>query len=287
MTKVTITSDLHIDFWVKIGSPEYKQEKLMHELFDKLMPDESSDILIIAGDIGHYNQQNQLMYKVLRKYFKEIYWTYGNHDLYLVSKSMLKEFGDSRNRLTDMINLSHEIDGVRYLDGDVVTTHGINIGGVATWYDNTYANEKWNMDDTAIEALWYTGMNDSRNIFFDGTDCIDYLELAREANAKCEHVTYCDLVFSHIAPTYSNLLSKYNEPFSTFYHFDGREYLDTMLEGSKWIYGHTHDKYDYVESGVNLIANPLGYPPPGYFQLNPDISSHKFVTIDVGIGDDK
>lgn len=278
--KVTVTSDLHVDFWVKANSPEYKQERLMHDLIGKLLPDDPSDIILIAGDIGHYNYQNALFLKILTEYFSEVYWTYGNHDLYLTSSKMLKEYGNSTNRLIEMIQLSNDIDNVKYLDGECVETHGIKIGGVATWYDNTYAKNVWDMDDDTIFRHWYTGMNDSRYIIIDGKE-LDYVDYAKIANAKVNNVLDCDLIFSHIAPDYSNLLDKYKEPFSTFYQFDGSEYLSKLNDDATWLFGHTHDKYDYYKDNVRLIANPLGYPPPGYFTLGLDISEHKFQTIEI------
>jgi len=283
MTAITITSDLHIDFWVKSTNSEEKQKKMMRTLFDKLMPDDASDILIIAGDIGHYNMQNKYMFEVLRESFAEVYWTYGNHDLYLVSNSLSKKYGhDSFARLDEMVALSDAIDGVHFLDGDSVETRGIKIGGVACWYDRTYAQREWNMSDAEIDHSWLMGMTDSQLIKSNG-NTIDYADYAERVNQKVESLVDCDVIFSHIAPDYSNLLDEYKEPFTTFYHFDGTKYLDRMKQDSMWIFGHTHSRYFYqYDNKVTMIASPLGYTPPGYDSTHTDVSSRQFLTMDVG-----
>jgi len=100
--KIAITSDLHLDFWIEPKGTVLKQEKKMHSLIKKLMPVEEADAIIIAGDIGHYNNQNELFFRILTKFFKNVFWVFGNHDLYMVSKSNTKAFNDnSFNRLND------------------------------------------------------------------------------------------------------------------------------------------------------------------------------------------
>ncbi len=71
----------------------------------------------------------------------------------------------------------------------------------------------------------------------------------------------CDLIFSHVAPDWSNLKSHYVEdPTSSFFHFDGREIVKNC-GGKTWVFGHTHETYDYfTESGCHMLCNPLGYP---------------------------
>jgi hypothetical protein len=33
------------------------------------------------------------------------------------------------------------------------------------------------------------------------------------------------------------------------------------FEGVKlWVHGHVHDEWDYVEAGIRVVCNPLGYP---------------------------
>lgn len=69
--KVDVTSDLHVDFWIDVKKPATKQKKLITEWIAKLLPETPSDVIVIAGDIGHYNWQNKILFDVLRKTYKK------------------------------------------------------------------------------------------------------------------------------------------------------------------------------------------------------------------------
>ena len=68
--KVDILSDLHLDFYFK---QHFTTQNDIVSLFELILTDnntrEVGDILIIAGDIGHYNEQNIKVLKVLKKEF--------------------------------------------------------------------------------------------------------------------------------------------------------------------------------------------------------------------------
>ena len=51
---------------------------------------------------------------------------------------------------------------------------------------------------------------------------------------------------------------KYQNPSSTFFCFDGEEYLKNG-NMKYWIFGHNHDVIEYKEHNVACICNPLGY----------------------------
>ena len=87
---VDILSDLHIDFYL---SPIVKivKEDILKSIFDPIFlsngKKEASDVLVIAGDIGHCNFQNIQMLKIFKKlYYKYIVCVLGNHDYYLLDK---------------------------------------------------------------------------------------------------------------------------------------------------------------------------------------------------------
>ena len=90
MNKIDITSDLHLDFWIDPQNSQKKQEKMMRRLISCLLPDEPSNVLVIAGDTGHYNWQNVMFIKLLKETYNHICIVFGNHDLYLVSDKMKK-----------------------------------------------------------------------------------------------------------------------------------------------------------------------------------------------------
>ena len=72
--KVDILSDLHLDFYFK---PHLTTSENIISLFGDIFTDNSTrkmgDVLIIAGDIGHYNEQNIEVLKIFQeKFYKHI-----------------------------------------------------------------------------------------------------------------------------------------------------------------------------------------------------------------------
>lgn len=267
MNKIDITSDLHIDFWINSKHPVKKQEKIMRTLLSFMLPEEPSDTLIIAGDTGHYNWQNELFIKILKETYKNICIVFGNHDLYMVSAKVKKAFdGNSLKRLADFIERLDKIDGVHYLEGNMVDIDGITIGGHGMWYDAGYAIDQWGYTENRVRQLWLKYMNDANLIRVPNEDgVLDYLDFITESK-KGKETLYdifdkCQVIVTHINPDWSNLPYYYREPGSTFYHFDGRDILRRGGEGKTWVFGHTHDSIlDMHEDGCVLVTSPLGYP---------------------------
>lgn len=287
--KFDVTSDLHMDFWVDHRNPEPKQVRLMTQLFEgSLLPQTPSSTLVIAGDVGHYNHQNSILFSVLRKYYQHVIWVAGNHDLYMVSQNIGKKFEfDSFNRLNDMVRLSDMIDGVNYLNGNTIEIDGIVFGGSSGWYDGAYAYNVWGYNTEATIQLWSKYMTDfklirtknefSKNIYHE-FDFLKYSDYQKELLKQIAPA--CDIMISHIAPDWTHIKSKYNTPGSTFYAFDGREILASMKEKSAWVFGHTHEKHFYNSPyGPTMICNPLGYPSEdGMMSIG--LERHKFLTVD-------
>lgn len=282
MPKFDVLSDIHIDMWIRVQNPDYAQEKKMRFLLSKILPENPSEVLLIPGDLGHYNWQTIMFLKLLRETYKTIIWTHGNHDLYMVSKSVADAYNqDSFLRLKEMINLASEVDGVHYLDGNIVTVDGVNVGGCSMWYDSTYASEVHYLSEIRINDLWKSTMNDARLIYVNTpSGRLNWKAYCKEQYAKLEAIhTQCDVIISHVCPTWSNLLPKWHEEGSTFYHFDGRPLLKN-LAGKTWVYGHTHDPYDFIhKDGCHMICNALGYPETPYWETQ--LFPQKITTIEV------
>lgn len=285
--KVDITSDLHIDFWVDPVhmKNQSKHRELISVLVSNLLPEEPSDTLIIAGDIGHYNNQNVILFEVLKETYKDIIWVHGNHDLYMVSNNIEKKYNyDSFMRLDEMVKLSSEIEGVHYLNGDTIQLGGYIIGGCGAWYDNGYGSSEWGMSDTDFIKRWREYLNDSNliNVPFTRTGEIHSLEYAEKMKAAIDSIVdVCDLMVTHVAPDWTHVPPHYQQPETTFYCFDGREFLKRMKPDAKWVFGHTHERHFFSHpSGPYMICNPLGYPM-GQDIRSPSLERCKFATVDM------
>lgn len=280
--RVDYLSDIHINNWVSIYLPEYAQRKGIRELIVKILPSSPSEILVIAGDLGHENDQTKILLEILREFYKIVLWNEGNHDLYLFTETKEKYGFNSFNRLKEMVELSNQIENVFYLSG-TKEIDGKVFGGFPTWYDMSYGVEVCFRSPIYIKNLWKL-MPCARLIYTNGKDRpkFDWLKYAQDQKSKLEDgFRSCDLIFGHVSPDWSRLKSHHqDEPFSTFFHFDGRKILEEC-EGKTWIFGHTHERYDYFMNGCHLLCNPLGYPGHGGFYEERNFEGFSILTVEI------
>lgn len=286
--KFDVTSDLHLDFWVDAYSAEKKQSRVLKKVISKILPESPSDNLIIAGDIGHYNNQSALFLKIcLDNFYKTVTFVHGNHELYLVTKSLVKKFEhNSFNRLKDFEDQCSKIKNAFYLDGTLAVIDGIIIGGSCGWYDSFYAKKQFHLPDASISHIWKKEMHEAENIypseeFTDSSGYVfDWRKFAEHQYEKVKSIVVeSDLIVSHIPPTYNNHFIWKEEPCNTFYQFNGHRLLYDC-DGKTWIYGHTHQHHDYIHpSGCHFICHALGYPARELFI--DQLKDYKFKTIEV------
>ena len=277
--KVSFCSDLHTDFHFKEANPQDPKFKKKVGLFiDKYFPDDLGDVLIIAGDTSHYNQQIRELLEQLKEKVKDIVVVSGNHDYYMISDNIRKQFEWSSQQRVDQIQeICDSIDGVHYLDGDIVTIDGIRFGGTGGWY---------NLPTPKDIKHWKQALNDS-NLIFDGYPVAGaysygyrgnpdwdtqqhYLdELQKLANVAKEG---CDVLVTHIAqvvaPDEEMPMMYRGDPSNIFYWVANKEIVKES--GAKYyVFGHTHDPYRFKLDNCLCLCNPLGYSGenPG-FKMN-------------------
>ena len=273
--KIDLISDLHLDFWVKEVDTNKLKFKVQLEDFIKniIFPAgdfTTGDILIIAGDLGHYNNQIKSLLVELKKYYENIIVTYGNHDMYLISKSQQEKYEyKSLNRIKELKEICEYLD-IYFLDGKTIEIDGIKFGGTSSWYSLPTSGD--------IET-WKRVMNDSTKIY-DGKGSYSYgmygapvstpnwktQEFWLEEKAKLIEVAKekVDVFITHVAlnePTEDEgmYVDFVGDPNNIFYYTENIELLKSS--GCKiHIHGHTHQELDYVKEGIRIICNPLGYP---------------------------
>ena len=261
--RIDILSDLHLDFYFK---PQLSAPENVTSFFKQVFTDDATreigDVLIIAGDIGHFNEQNIEVLKILQQeFYKHIICVLGNHDYYLVDRESKYTFNDdSFKRVEHMRKLIKEERNIHCLDGEVVEIDGVRFGGADSWYDDSY-NQKYfpQYDNNSTNLLWKQSLNDSRLI--KGISRFD--DITKLETPKLEKVyRNCDVMITHVNPSFDeeHIDKKYhNSPMNTFFTFDGRKfYKDGPMK--YWIFGHTHDAIEYEMEDVKFLCNPLGYP---------------------------
>lgn len=255
-----LISDIHIDFWIDPSNPT--QDIHIEILVKKLLPTSPSNVLIIAGDLGHYNYQNTLFLKRLREIYKHVLLINGNHDLYMISHKQVNTYKKSINRLNEMIASANNI-GCNYLTGQLIDIDGYVFGGTGMWHDEYYAKKYFNMNSTQIEFLRYKRMNDCRRIYaFDR-----YAFFENEYEKMKMIISDCDVIVSHAAPHIDCLPSDMDDDIKTFYMFDGSELVSQMKPHAVYCYGHIHSNSEVIIDGRRFIRNPLGYSLPGHEYL--------------------
>lgn len=276
--KVSYISDLHIDFWINEKNPEsVKFQKQLDNFLLSTWLYKGGDVLIIAGDLGHYFAQDTSFLLKLKTLFKNILIVPGNHDMYLISKNIKKEFKyNSMNRINAMKQFCKDND-IHYLDGNVVEIDGVKFGGCGMSWDSTYYEilKGHKPSDVVIDELFKQIMNDSR-LILGGADNYEvimpysgrYLHTSWDQRKyfedqynKLQSIEEADVIVSHYTPVVpSRMRLKYEEAISTtFYMFDGLDVVN-KLKPKFWIHGHMHDKMNYDINGTKFLCNPLGYP---------------------------
>lgn len=263
---LSILSDLHLDMHFR---SQQQSKEDVQALFDPIFrPNgiESADVLVIAGDLGHYNSENLRIIGYLKElYFKYIVCVLGNHDYYLLHRLQQLDYEtNSFNRIQEMRDGLNAIEGVYCLDGNIIVIEGIRFGGSDSWYDGAYLLRNLNPRGTysmgRVRELWHHTMNDANYIF--GIQRFD--EIWDIEKPKIEAVYQeCDVMITHVSPSINpehipDIHFRRDET-TSFFTFNGEEYVKNTT-AKVWIYGHTHTPNDYEWHGVRLICNQLGYP---------------------------
>lgn len=281
--KIHYLSDTHLDFWIREQNPQSpKFQKQLDEYIDmlKLAP---VDVLIIAGDLGHYYAQDRAFLLACTEIYRHVILVRGNHDMYLVSGQQQKKYlKDSMNRVFELKAFCRN-NGIHYMDGDIISIDGVTFGGVGMSWDKSYYSKLSGSvpSDNEVREFFNNTMNDSRLIFMDGKnngvvetthgdhyiksgfDPFDYFKKEYDKLQRINDFDDVDVMVSHYVPVNPydfGGLKRYKEDLSsTFYMFDG--YADVQRINAKyWIFGHMHNNYNFVYDDTKFLCNPIGYP---------------------------
>lgn len=280
--KIDIISDIHTDFWCDTNPQSPKFNKKLQNLISMLEIDKTtSDMLIIAGDLGHYFPLDSAFLLECKKYYKHILLVRGNHDMYLVSSSQQKKYlSRSTNRYLEMKRFCSNND-IHYLDGQVVCIDGYKFSGVGMSWDGSYYSQLIpNASKTEIKNAFHKYLNDGRyimegpsyripqpygdSIFVSTFDQLSYFNNELKKLQNIPEYEDVDVMVSHYYPLSTMLPPNYPEEYkddisSSFYMFDGGGEID-RIKPKYWVFGHMHKHYDFKYNDTELICNPLGYP---------------------------
>lgn len=255
--KVDYCSDTHWDF---IFNPQTTlNDRKINQYWKQYFSTQDSDTLIIAGDTGHYIHQDNTILKYLKRKYKNVIITLGNHNIYCIGKQKwgYKHWTEKFNHQKKIF----EDSGIIVLDGDIVEIDGITFGGAMGWYDCQYffQNGFYLSYGGTVQSLWRGFSNDSRLI----PGITSPYDIWLEESPKIEKVLdKCEVMITHFQPSIDTTVfdEKYkHDKTNAFYSFNYDEQLKQLNRTKVWVYGHTHSRKETDIYNIRLLANPFGY----------------------------
>ena len=266
--KFDLISDTHWDFYFRADS-NMSDRRIKLE-FDKIFENQGSDVLIHAGDTGHYPKQDAQLFEALSKRYKKILVVGGNHTLYNVSSSQRYTFKTWQHKFQNWKDIINEVQNVEVLDGNIVEIDGVKFGGTMGWYDGSYY---WDQDvgnpyKRPLDSIWRSYSNDAHKIPGLG----HFLDIWQVEKNKIEKVVdQCHVMVTHIMPTtYDDFIypDYQTQSSNAFYTFNYNEEVKNLKNTKIWCFGHNHKPLDKMLGNTRLICNPQGYPKENpYFEI--------------------
>jgi len=246
---------LHLDFY---RIPNRNAHNRIHKLkciFDDVLEvSEDVPVLIVAGDIGHYNKENlEILEDLATLYnYKKVFAVLGNHDYYHSKRQTTAWRVQNYMEYNDVNGVVH------LLFGDIIEYEGIRFGGTPGWYYSKDYLPEWSNEGRL--RLWKNRMNDAH--YIDGLTNPDD-KFVDEYGIMTQVVGQCDIFINHVCPTIDKMIierSFGSDDTNAFYCFDGsRLFMNSSVKVA--VFGHSHDSFDGVlADDIRYVTNCLGYP---------------------------
>jgi len=226
---------------------QLKWEKRTRDLTKRLIENGNGEVLVIAGDFGEWNCQALWILDECAKHYEKVYFTYGNHDLYLLSKRQRRMYSDSIGRIDDLIYKSRMIENVTPLVKSIDVYKGKVFAGDVMWYlpktfeDWEFFRETSN-DSEYININGYSREDGIRKMWKDSQDWYDSIECVGDI----------DVFVSHVPPVHN--------PFTPFEPNNLYMVDVPYINAKNWVCGHDHIQNKFNKAGVNFYMNAIGYP---------------------------
>ncbi|WP_445287768.1 metallophosphoesterase [Variovorax atrisoli] len=253
--KLQLLSDLHLE-----SHPHFRAEPLP-----------GADMLVLAGDIGSYQQGSRLIdpdfglgrFSPRNGWPVPVIYVPGNHEYDNV------DFDETHERLR---TLCDELE-IIWLERESRVIEGVRFVGTTLWADFDALAEP---TDSLAEALKKRGKAMRAADFYlekaatmRNGELFLAAQLREQALACQEWLTQAlaepfdgtTVVVTHFAPSLESGDPRYGLTPGTAGFCNA---LDALLPHAQlWLHGHLHCPSDYVKNGCRVVANPLGYARNG------------------------
>lgn len=227
--KIRLFSDVHVNFYES-------SEPLIEKLNSRLENVDENEILVIAGDVGSFIENDSIdpryldMLKYFRKRWKnKIILVPGNHEWYESQISM--------NTLNDMLSNECEKLGIEYLNKDTFKIGSYVFLGCTLW--SHPSPKEWERIKHKYEK--YMSYEDMKKLNQNHIEWLDKtLKKISESDTKNTVI-----VITHHLPTYKLITGKFNSKkykSSNTSVANNLEWLLNRYEGNidYWFCGHSH-----------------------------------------------
>jgi Icc-related predicted phosphoesterase len=233
--RILAISDLHTDF--------KENWQLVEQISKSSYKD---DVLIVAGDIADQIEVIKRTLALLRSKFKMVFYTPGNHELWVRAENY-----DSIEKLSRILRLCDSLD----VQTSPARVNNIWIVPLFSWYDLGFDTDK---TEGGLEGWadfhfckWPQGI----------TKEFEYLLKLNLPNIKPYDAPV--ISFSHFLPRLELLPSREHLRFKGLPKVAGCHLLERQIRELKSIthvFGHSHINRDCVIDGVRYVQNALSYP---------------------------
>jgi predicted phosphodiesterase len=253
--KIQLLSDLHLEV-----HPDYQPR-----------PAPGADLLVLAGDIGSYQQGSLLTgedfglerFSPLSGWPVPVLYVPGNHEYDNL------DFDAAHARLREVCDRL----GITWLERETLMLDGVRFIGTTLWTD---------FDALAMQAPDTTGLLKQRdkafraaNFYLEKTGATragepmlapQWRELGQQSQSWLREALAAPfdgttVVVTHFAPSLLSADPRYGLRPGTAGFCNG---LDELLPLAQfWLHGHLHCPQDYLSEGCRVVANPLGYAVKG------------------------
>ena len=235
--RIGYISDMHLEWFDTIG--------LMELHLKELEPEEPLDVLVLAGDIFSFVENQRISHAVrfFKHWAKKVIYVDGNHEWYGTLPGLKRE-----KYLGDLQLIG--IDVLSRFTQNEIWHRGQHFVGTMFWYPCTpktkKAVETWS-DHLAISSF---------KKFWPGEYEIELKILNGLVQPESIVVTHCVPSYQVLHPSFAG-------------HSDNHFFVspaDDIIEWNKpryWIYGHAHTPNEQIYFDTHMLSNPAGYPKEG------------------------
>ena len=218
----------------------------------------SDDCILVAGDVSHKESIIKATLLNLKKRFKYVSYTPGNHDLWIDNN----DYSNSLEKLKGLMRMCEEIGVIT----KPTVIEGVYIVPLLSWHHISW--------DTDPDIVGWEGIVPIEKLMADYRKCIWPDDLDQFTDSVAKHIDELNPVlephpeipivsYSHFLP-YQELC-----PEKRFlYHPNlpkavGSNFLKSRVKSIKptiHLFGHTHLAWDETIDGTRFIQAPLAYP---------------------------